>query len=153
MKTCSTCGLDKPLSEYNNLKKSPDGKQARCRACCREWYEQHKDDHKKKVAKNTQDRLGWRRQWLWDFLVEHPCVDCGQKDPVLLELDHRDCSTKVQGVAQMIRSKAAWKEILAEVDKCESRCLYCHRRRTVEQFGWFNAINTHSSATFEIMRP
>jgi hypothetical protein len=32
-KTCTTCGVDKPLTEYHNDKRGRLGKQARCKAC------------------------------------------------------------------------------------------------------------------------
>lgn len=32
-KICSECGQEKPLSEFNKLRKSPDGRQNRCREC------------------------------------------------------------------------------------------------------------------------
>ena len=30
-----------------------------------------------------------------------------------------------------------WSVILEEIDKCVVRCLYCHRKRTATQFGWW----------------
>lgn len=35
-KWCARCQQHKPLSEFNKLKKSPDGRQYRCRSCNKE---------------------------------------------------------------------------------------------------------------------
>jgi hypothetical protein len=62
------------------------------------------------------------------YLLEHPCVDCGEADPVVLEFDHmRD---KVKAVSVLLSNGHEWKQILAEIEKCEVRCANCHRRRT-----------------------
>lgn len=64
------------------------------------------------------------------FLQGHPCVDCGEKDPTVLEFDH------VRGVKR--RSVSEWvftggcslKTLIEEMKKCEIRCANCHRRIT-----------------------
>lgn len=33
MKTCSACGVEKPLNEFHRHRRSPDGRQYRCRVC------------------------------------------------------------------------------------------------------------------------
>jgi hypothetical protein len=47
MKTCSKCGNGKPLDQFSRHKKSKDGRNQACKACCREanaiWYENNKD--------------------------------------------------------------------------------------------------------------
>ena len=32
-KTCTKCGTNKPLNDYNNRKDSKDGKRSRCKEC------------------------------------------------------------------------------------------------------------------------
>jgi L-lysine 2,3-aminomutase len=54
---------------------------------------------------------------------------------LVLEFDHRDPSDKVKAVAVLAMSKR-WPKVLTEVNKCDVRCVNCHRRRTARQFGW-----------------
>ena len=63
-----------------------------------------------------------------DFLREHPCVDCGERDPLVLEFDHlRDKDFDIaRGYVDCSLEK-----LLAEISKCEVVCANCHRRRTV----------------------
>jgi hypothetical protein len=72
---------------------------------------------------------------VFEYLSVHPCVDCGESDPVVLEFDHRDATTKFRAVAQMIEARYAWSTILEEIEKCDVRCANCHRRKTSRQFG------------------
>lgn len=68
------------------------------------------------------------RKFVWDYKSTHPCVDCGEADPIVLEFDHRDGSLKSFNVgAQMARAISVIKE---EMDKCDVRCANCHRRKT-----------------------
>jgi hypothetical protein len=54
---------------------------------------------------------------MWQYLATHPCVDCGERDPVVLQFDHlRDKRTDVSA---MSRSGFIWETILEEIAKCE----------------------------------
>lgn len=69
---------------------------------------------------------------LIEYFKEHPCVDCGETDPVVLEFDHR--GEKSFEVTQTFADRS-WRSILDEIEKCEVRCANCHRRRTAVQRG------------------
>jgi hypothetical protein len=72
------------------------------------------------------------RVFLLDFFSKHPCVDCGETDPLVLEFDH--IGTKEFGIGAELRSRN-WQAILREIDKCEAVCANCHRRRTARRGG------------------
>ena len=75
------------------------------------------------------------RSMLFRFLSTRCCVDCGEKDPVVLEFDHRDPKTKFKVISSMLAGHYSWKSLEREIDKCDIRCANCHRRKTYIQFG------------------
>jgi len=74
---------------------------------------------------------------LFDYLSTKSCVDCGEKDPVVLDFDHKDPRTKFKTVARMRAGHYSWESVYAEIVKCEVRCSNCHRRKSYVQFGYF----------------
>ncbi len=69
-----------------------------------------------------------------EYLREHPCVDCGESDLVVLDFDHLPGADKHFDVARAVTgSTRAWGTIKAEIDKCEVVCANCHRRRTAKR--------------------
>ena len=139
VKTCVTCRELKPLDDFNRRAAAPDGRQDRCRACCREWYRMHRDSHLQAVARRKDVLLGQLRERLVAYLREHPCVDCGTDDVRVLDFDHREPQSKVGGVGEILRRTLSWSVVRSEIAKCDVRCANCHRRRTVVQLGWWRA--------------
>ena len=70
-----------------------------------------------------------------EYLLTHPCVDCGESDMDVLDFDHVR-GRKNGDVSILARSAIAWKRVAEEIAKCEIRCANCHRRRTQLQLGW-----------------
>ena len=68
---------------------------------------------------------------LTDFLKQHPCVDCGENDIIVLEFDHR--ADKSENVSRAVSQGWSWKRIMTEINKCDVRCRNCHVRRTNKQ--------------------
>ena len=77
-----------------------------------------------------------RLSYLVAFLREHPCVDCGETDPIVLEFDHlRD---KRFSISKGVLDRS-WESVLEEIGKCDVVCANCHRRRTAKRGGFARA--------------
>ncbi len=105
-----------------------------CRACRAEYKKRHYAANTARyVARAGQrtERIAFeRQQYLLDYFASHPCVDCGETDPLVLEFDHlRD---KLGNVARLVRD-ASWARLMAEIEKSEVVCSNCHRRRTARR--------------------
>jgi hypothetical protein len=87
---------------------------------------------RKEANRKTREQL---QIWVVEYLMEHPCVDCGETDPVVLDFDHVR-GDKVENVAHMVDKAYCKSTIETEIAKCEVRCSNCHRRRTAKLFGW-----------------
>ncbi|QBD79014.1 hypothetical protein EPA93_24730 [Ktedonosporobacter rubrisoli] len=87
-----------------------------------------------KARKHDLHTYEVNRQRIYDYLATHPCVDCGCKDPRVLEFDHVR-GVKVDEVSRLLSNKTSWPRIEAEITKCEVRCANCHRIKTAERSG------------------
>lgn len=56
------------------------------------------------------------------------CVDCDERDLVVLDFDH--VGEKTGNVTHLARRGASLARLKAEIGQCEVRCANCHRRRT-----------------------
>lgn len=72
------------------------------------------------------------------YLLEHPCVDCGEKDIVVLDFDH--ISEKKPTINYMLARAFSIKKIDEEIKKCEVRCANCHQRKTALQLGFYKDV-------------
>ena len=137
-RVCTTCGLEKPVVEFAFVP-ARQRLHVYCRTCKSAYNRKHYLDNKAQYIRNVMRKKGERltvnRRLVWDYLVQHPCVDCHEADPIVLEFDHRDPQHKTAAVSQMV-SDYSWERIQLEIAKCDVRCANCHRRRTARQFGW-----------------
>lgn len=84
------------------------------------------------------------------YLAEHPCVDCGEDDVIVLEFDHlRD---KTANVSALIAGASGVKRVFEEIAKCEVVCANCHRRRTMRSQNGYRS-RRGSSDTDSVGRP
>jgi hypothetical protein len=140
VRVCPSCRQTKSADSFHFRNKQLGTRQHICGDCFtayrREHYQRNRRSYIERNARLLRDRrIEWQRR-LWQYLIEHPCVDCGQKDPLVLEFDHIQPTTKRLAVSQMVQRGFAWPTVLEELGKCEVRCANCHRRRTAWQFDW-----------------
>lgn len=141
MKTCYKCKVEKSLSEFAKNKSRKDGYNGMCKQCKNEYTKTHYNDNKQyyldKAARNKRAYQEKARVIILSHLSNHPCTDCGESNPVVLEFDHMDGVNKIDGVGAMIQRGMPLDMVQAEMLKCEVRCCNCHRIRTAKQFGWW----------------
>jgi hypothetical protein len=138
---CSACGADKSTAEFSlsdEVRRSLNFYCRKCQAAYRHaHYLANKPDYiQRAIAQLNAHRTENRREVL-HYLASHPCVDCGMSNAVMLEFDHRDPRVKLTNVGNMMRKR--WPRVLAEIEKCDVRCVNCHRRKTARQFAWLKS--------------
>ncbi len=140
-KRCCICKRELLVSFFNKHARSKDGLQSHCRDCNRErsqvYYQRHYEKHKKVVIARSKRVRQEHARRIFEFLETHPCVDCGETDPVVLEFDHVR-GRKISAVCSMLRLGKAWQRIVEEINKCEIRCANCHRRKTAIERGYYH---------------
>jgi hypothetical protein len=131
MQKCYRCGLYKPADGFAWRRKAKNQRDSFCRPCRalykRAHYLANKQRYIDRAAIRKVRERGWRTAFLLEYFESHPCADCGETDPMVLEFDHlRDKEFNIgEGLAWR-----SWQAILDEIEKCEVVCANCHRRRT-----------------------
>lgn len=139
--TCIKCNVIKnwPDDFAKRYDKSKSPVRKTCKAC---WN----------AANRRRNEIKPRRKWnkesnkrsrdkycdtVYPYLVEykraHPCVDCGENDPLVLDFDHIDPTEKSVSISTAIARYYKLDAIKQEIEKCEIRCANCHRRKTAHQ--------------------
>ena len=141
-KRCTGCESELPTGEFAIRRRSTGRRQARCRACQAEFRRDHYERNKQRllweVAARKRDVKIRNMIRIVEYLSKHPCVDCGEADPLVLEFDHVRGS-KTENVTAMVHL-ADWSRIAAEIAKCVVRCANCHRRKTLAGLGYLRAV-------------
>jgi len=80
-------------------------------------------------------KINFKRFITFNYLLGHPCVDCGENNPVCLEFDHIDPKKKITTISDMIVGyNYSIEDLILEINKCEIRCGNCHAKRTSKMF-------------------
>ena len=91
-KVCTGCNRKLSLNQFNWKSKARKTLHSRCRSCTKEQSKEanlaQRDYY---VAYNvklkTERGLRYARR-VWEYLSEHPCVDCGENDRVVLDFNY-----------------------------------------------------------------
>ena len=134
-KKCTKCNEVKTLDMFTlvNKTKYPGKKRSACKECCnrarRQWRVEN-IDWCKEVELKTRER---NQNFVFEYTRTHPCIECGEDDPIVLEFDHRDSTTKRFSVSDGCSQKLSLALIKAEMCKCDVLCANCHRRKRREK--------------------
>jgi hypothetical protein len=135
---------------FSGQKRASDGRASWCRDCFKEnWqkrYHADRDYYKWMHGKSRNKLRKEKAQKVYEHLRSLPCVDCGERDPVVLEFDHREAKDKTRAVCLLVTRNWSWERIYQEIQKCDVRCANCHRRKTATQFGYMRFVFNQGTA-------
>ena len=138
-RVCSKCGLTKPVEEFRLRNRFTERRQSYCIECGSKmgasWYEKNKEHHMEHVRENQKNAKQTAREFVYEYLLTHPCTSCGESDPAVLEFHH--VGEKHKEVGRMIGTGYPPESIAREISQCVVLCANCHRRLTAKEKGWY----------------
>jgi hypothetical protein len=141
MPVCGRCRKEKPLDEFAWRREARGQRDNYCRPCRAAYKQEHYLANRQRyidaAAARKERVVAERVVLIVKYLREHPCVDCGETDPIVLEFDHVS-GDKEFSIGGKWRDRA-WRSILDEIAKCDVVCANCHRRRTARRGGFSRA--------------
>jgi protein-arginine kinase activator protein McsA len=140
LKWCYKCQTDKDPSEFHKNKNKKDGLQNYCKTCAKVRNHKYYLATPERNSQRQMSRVKARDRARSDvtmWLMSHPCIDCDEDDPVVLEFDHVR-GTKNKNISEMVLRGNGIEAIKEEIEKCEVRCANCHRRVTARRGGWYS---------------
>lgn len=134
MRICSKCKEEKSEESFDFRNRLIGTRNSYCRPCRatyhQEYYTKNKSHLIAEAKRNKAKSKERARTFRDEYLSNHPCVDCGEPDLVVLEFDHVR-GKKDFSVSYGVVNAYGVKRLRQEVAKCEVRCANCHRRRTM----------------------
>lgn len=143
-KKCAMCHKKLSPSFFHKLKTKSGRAYYWCKKCQSIYLKAYYQKNKKRcqeLTRKTRIRVKRRRQlFVLIYLQSHPCIDCGETDPIVLEFDHVR-GKKVDDISGMIEGAHSEELVAKEIAKCEVRCSNCHKKKTAKEYGWFDYID------------
>lgn len=96
----------------------------------KKWYQENRVSHIRACNARREKQVSENQQRVIAYLREHPCVDCGETDIVVLQFDHVRGKKKSE-IGRMMA--CSWMTLKREIAKCKVRCANDHARRTAKQ--------------------
>ncbi len=84
--------------------------------------------NKNKVIQKKNLARKRNKKFIVEYLLNHPCIDCNEKNIVVLEFDHVK-GKKRKEISILANNTVSITTLLEEIKKCEVRCANCHKIR------------------------
>ena len=148
MKTCSKCGLEKEENSFAFKNKAKGTRAGWCKECQKSYVRKHYSDNKKSYIKRARsskpEQILKARKFVSDYLKDKECLDCGEKDQIVLQFDHVR-GEKEDSISRMVNGGKSIARIESEIEKCDIRCSNCHLKRHAKEYESFRWKNTRPS--------
>jgi hypothetical protein len=106
-KLCRGCGVVRSLEEFAFKNSRTGQRHSRCKECgrrtSREHYLVHHAAYIERNRRNNPRHRTRNATAVLGYLQAHPCITCGESDPIVLEFNHTDPSTKSANISDLIR--------------------------------------------------
>jgi len=123
-KKCGGCEEVKLIAQFNIKGKYKNGNvryQSFCKLCnsaaSKIYYASNREKHIKDIGKRKQKYIERNRLYVYNFLLEHPCIDCRDPRPYVLDFDHVT-DDKHSNISKMIGRPVSLKKLKEEIKKC-----------------------------------
>ena len=142
MKQCFKCKKTQTLDSFKWRNKAKGIKFSYCNNCMIKYrhlhYLMNKNYYLNKARLRNKRIRKERATFILDYLSKHPCVDCGNDNPAVLEFDHKNKENKNFNIGNVLYW-GSFERIQKEIDKCEVRCANCHKIKTSRKRNWQKA--------------
>lgn len=127
MKRCPKCSTEKSIEEFSRCKTRKDGRAVHCKSCSNEMNKaayRKRPLHYREKRKQTVER---HKNRYVEWKATQKCLFCGEKEPICLDLHHKDPAQKDFVISEMVTQRG-WKSLMKEIEKCVVVCSNCHRK-------------------------
>lgn len=133
MKICTKCNTEKPEDDFGWRNKAEGRRNTMCFECVRQYNLDHyyaNHAHRKSLKRKNSDASRTRaRDFIAQYLLGHPCAECGDADIRFLEFDH--IADKNCHVTDLVRKGCSLERIQQEIALCQVLCIRCHRLKSL----------------------
>src|SRR6476661_10583761 len=120
-KLCTKCQRDLPVTAFAFNRTKLDRLQTSCRECKKaqqgSWYRRNRERHIENVRPSRAAAVERNLRYVVHYLLDNPCLDCGENDPLILQFDHVR-GEKVACVSELVSRGSAVTQIQLEIEKC-----------------------------------
>lgn len=127
-KKCIKCFKTKNVTEFPWRDKKKGTLRGHCFECQRQYGRNHYVNNKKYYKDRNDEKRENNCKKMMKHLSNNPCIDCGEKDIVVLQFDH-NIGDKRSEVTKLVWGLYSWDTVKKEIDKCVVRCSNCHIKR------------------------
>lgn len=142
LRMCCHCLIGKADDFFSWKNQELGRKHSICKECHTKYRQKHylanRNKYITKARKWNNNQRLILQELIFSYLINHPCVDCGEADPVVLDFDHG--ADKLKNIAEMLKNCYSISSVVSEIGKCEIRCANCHRRKTSKDFGHWKEL-------------
>jgi len=139
-KVCTKCFQEKPIDEFPLRSRFTGRRHSHCKECVAkisgQWYENNRDRQRENAKRHRVVYRQTAREYIWDYLLNHPCISCGERDPCVLEFHHAR-GKKETDVSSLVGRGSSLEALKREIEKCDVLCANCHRKLTAKERSWF----------------